>query len=107
MTIYDKAAWQIDHGVSPKLAVEHFELVFRWLEKKGMLSAEGKEILDIGIDDSASLNERYLEEEGIQFLDQYYDVLITKSKYDVAVEEKLLEECYSQFHSASAHDSFG
>ena len=57
MIIIDKAVWQIDGGVPEELVVNHFKTVFLWLEKHDMLSVEGKEELEDGIDDCASLNE--------------------------------------------------
>ncbi|MDE6642198.1 MAG: hypothetical protein K2K63_16935 [Acetatifactor sp.] len=73
MLIFDKAAWQIDGGVPEELVVSHFKIVFLWLDKHDMLSAEGKEELEDGIDDCVSLNEELVTEDGIDFLENCYD----------------------------------
>jgi len=73
MVIIDKAAWQIDGGVPEELVVKHFQAVFLWLDRHGMLSDEGQEELSDGIDDCASLNEDLLTSEALVFLEQCYD----------------------------------
>ena len=97
MKIFDKAAWQIDGGVSFNDVKRHFELVIKWLEKRNLLSSDGREISDIGVDESFSLNESMVTGEGADFLEQYYDELIKRSQYDTSVEEKLLTDFYLQF----------
>ena len=41
MKIYDKAIWQIDGGIPSNLVVNHFKIVFTWLEKHDMLNEIG------------------------------------------------------------------
>jgi len=100
LKIYDKAVWQIDGGIPFELVVNHFKIVFSWLKKHDMLSEIGKEELDEGIDCEASLNEEQLTNEGIDFLDKYYDkflMAIAKEKYgkDNAIEE--LDKFYKEY----------
>lgn len=73
MKIIDKAVWQIDGGVSEELVVKHFTAVFLWLDQHEMLSDEGKEELDDGIDSCASLNEDLVTLEALGFLEKCYD----------------------------------
>ena len=73
MEIFDKASWQIDGGIPEELVVRHFNNVFCWLDNHGMLSEEGKEELEDGIDDSASLNDELVTEDGAKFLREHYD----------------------------------
>ena len=100
LKIFDKAEWQIDGGIPEDLVVNHFNLVFAWLDKHEMLSDEGKEELEFGIDSEASLNEELLTRDGIKFLDEYYDdflALISKDKYgkDASIDE--LDRLYKKF----------
>lgn len=81
MRIIDKAAWQIDGGLQEETVVKHFKNVFTWLNLHGMLSEEGKEELEGGIDDSASLNEDLVTSEGLDFLEKYYDHYIASIEY--------------------------
>ena len=76
MKIFDKAAWHIDAGESPDEVLEKFQLIFKYLEKKGMLSEDGKEILEIGIDSSVSLNESMVTPAGKTYLEAKYDSLL-------------------------------
>ena len=101
--IYDKAEWQIDGGIPSELVVNHFKIVFTWLKKQDMLSEEGKEELEDGIDSEASLNEELLTQEGTSFLDKYYDkflMVIAKEKYgiDSAIEE--LDRLYKEYKNS-------
>lgn len=97
MIIYDKAMWQIDNGISDETVKRHFDLVFNWLAEKEMLSNEGKEVLNIGIDSSISLNEKMVNQRGNEFLNKYYDNLIRQSNYDVLSEKGILDKMYSDF----------
>lgn len=99
MNIYDKAMWQIDAGVSKEKAVEHFVLVFEWLAEKELLSTEGKEMIEIGIDESISLHEGMVNEQGNAFLSKYYDKIISESNYDINLEKNLLDTYYSEFYN--------
>lgn len=97
MKIFDKAAWQIDGGISEEIVIAHFTAILEWLQSMNMLSADGEEILEIGIDDSVSLNEKMLSEEGNEFLTKYYDEIIAKSKYISTVVKDLLDSYYKEF----------
>ena len=97
MRIFDKAAWQIDNGVPYEIVEEHFSLVFNWLNEQGLLSADGKEILDIGIDESVSLSDSLVTEDGAKFLEMFYEAMITQSSYDVSTEKQLLPEMYTKY----------
>ena len=59
--------------------IKKFSLIFDFLEKEGMLTDEGKEILELGIDTSISLHERMVNEKGKIFLDEKYDFLLSLS----------------------------
>ncbi|MBO5004018.1 MAG: hypothetical protein J6D03_01945 [Clostridia bacterium] len=100
LKIFDKAQWQIDGGITEELVVNQFNLVFLWLDKHKMLSDEGKEELEFGIDCEASLNEELLTIEGVDFLDKYYDdflAVISKDRYgkDDSIDE--LDNLYKKF----------
>lgn len=100
LKIFDKAQWQIDGGIPEELVINHFNLVFIWLDKHEMLSDEGKEELEFGINSEASLNEELLTIDGVKFLDKYYDdflAAISKNKYgkDDSIDE--LDRFYKKF----------
>lgn len=77
MKIYDKAAWHIDGGEKKEDVLKRFSIIFSYLAKNNMLTDEGKEILELGIDSSVSLHERMVNESGKTFLDNEYDILLS------------------------------
>lgn len=102
MIIIDKAAWQIDGGVPEELVVNHFKTVFLWLKRHDMLSDEGEEEFEDGIDDCASLNEDLITKEGIEFLEKCYDdylKVIAKDKYGIDYNGYELEKIYNQYNA--------
>ena len=76
MKVYDKAAWHIDNGENKDDVLKRFSIVFKYLAEKNMLTSEGREILDLGIDSSVSLHERMVNSEGQKLLDSKYDTLL-------------------------------
>lgn len=78
MTIYDKVQWHIDGGESREDVISKFNSVFSFLAQNQMLSEEGKEQLECGIDSSASLHEDLVNEVGNRFLKKYYDNVINE-----------------------------
>ena len=100
MEIFDKAAWQIDGGVPADLVVSHFNTVFKWLNDHEMLSDEGIEEFEDGIDEEASLNENLVTEEGASFLHAHYDDYlraIAEDKYGSDENGEELEKIYQQY----------
>lgn len=87
MEIFDKAMWHIDNGENPKDVVAKFNTVFGFLNKHHMLSTEGIELYELGIDSSISLHERLVNSIGAAFLKEYYDSLICLNFKDI--EKKL------------------
>ena len=95
--IIDKASWQIDNGADKKNVIEHFIFIFKWLDKNNLLTSDGKEMLDIGIDASISLNEKMVTEKALKFLEEYYDEYIKNIQYGIKEDEKLLDKYYKDF----------
>jgi len=97
LQIIDKAAWQIDNGVQPSVVITHFKRLFSWLAAKDMLTAEGKEVFEIGIDDSASLHERLVTPEALAFLLSAYDEYIKNNAYGTDTDSSVLESVYAGY----------
>lgn len=76
MKVYDKAQWHIDNGENSSEVIAKFQEVFSFLNAHKMLSTDGLEIFEFGVDGSISLNEKMVTEEGQNFLDKYYDTVI-------------------------------
>lgn len=94
MKIFDKAQWHIDAGEDENQVINRMKVVFKFLDEKGMLTDDGKEIFEIGIDSSASLNEEMVTKKGYAFLDNYYDKVIGLKFEQITLE---LERLYDKF----------
>ena len=103
MKIIDKAAWQIDGGVPADKTVRHFACVFEWLSRHGLLTEEGEEELEDGIDDTASLNDELVSEQGIAFLESCYDDYLraVKDRYGEDENGVLLEGIWQKYTQAT------
>lgn len=104
MKIIDKAVWQIDGGVPADKVEAHFRTVFAWLGAHGMLTGDGEEELEDGIDDCASLNDELLNERGMDFLESCYDDYLKAvgSCYGQDADGRLLGEIYARYEQTLA-----
>lgn len=91
MKIYDKAQWHIDAGEDSHEVIEKFKKLFSFLASHNMLSDDGLEIFEFGMDSSVSLNEKMVSEEGKQFLEKCYDEVINCNAQSI---EEELEQKY-------------
>ena len=91
MIIFDKAAWHIDAGEERDEVISKFNDVFAFLYEKNLLSDDGIELYELGIDQSCSLNDSMVTEEGANFLEKYYDQIIN---YSHEVIKNKLSELY-------------
>lgn len=76
MKIFDKAQWHIDNGENQLEVIAKFQKVFLFLNTHHMLSLDGLEVYELGIDSSISLNEKMVTQEGFDFLNKYYDEVV-------------------------------
>ena len=97
--VYDKAAWHIDAGENKREVLSKLKIVFQFLNKKGMLNDDGKEILKSGIDESVSIHEGLLTKEGCKFMDKYYDKVINESSSDVLAALQIYYTRYAKTES--------
>ncbi len=104
MKIIDKAAWQIDGGVPDDIVVSHFNIVFSWLLHHDMLTEDGIEEYEDGIDDCASLNDELVNETGIEFLEKCYDEYlkaVAKEFYGKDLGGEILNNIYAEYVKAN------
>ena len=94
LKIYDKAQWHIDAGEDSRAVIAKFDAVFAFLNTNNLLTDEGKEIIELGIDSSVSIHERMLTEKGKRFMDACYDKVIN---YDADKIASALEREYTSF----------
>ena len=95
-TTYDKVSWHFPDGKNcPSLeaAKVHFDVVMRWLESQNLLSPEGREAIEIGIDSDFSLTSYMLTDTGNQLLVACYAEWVRTIQYGARPSVKLLEDC--------------
>lgn len=94
MMIYDKASWHIDAGEPSGPVVEKFRSVMSFLHDNHLLSADGEELFELGVDRSISLHDKMVNSQGKEFLDSHYDSIIdlpsenTRSALEVLFSQK-------------------
>ncbi len=96
--VYDKVAWQLDGGMNEEIVLAHFKFIMDWCHKTGLLSPEGEEIYELGIDDSCSLHQRMFNEKGNLFMQEYYDKIADYSDKD-AESLNVLFNSFKEYHS--------
>ncbi|XOJ01570.1 hypothetical protein ACMX2M_07505 [Paenibacillus polymyxa] len=70
IVVYDKASWHLESD-SPT-GLEHLRVIMDWLEQQELLSDDGLEIFELGVDQEFSLTSEMVTEEGKELLDSYY-----------------------------------
>lgn len=75
--VYDKANWHLINDMSKELVLKHFSFIMNWANNNQLLSDEGKEILELGVDESISLHSRMFNERGNKFMENFYDKYIS------------------------------
>ena len=85
LKIYDKAKWHIDAGEDSGVVIDKLKAVLEFLDKEGMLTSEGKEILDLGVDSSVSIHERMLTDKGRNFMEANYDKIMYLSAKNITI----------------------
>ena len=101
---YDKVSWHFPDGTNcPSLeaAKVHFDVVMRWLESRNLLSAEGREAMQIGIDSDFSLTSYMLTDKGNQLLATCYAEWASTVRYGTQPSVRLLEDCLRRIESGN------
>jgi hypothetical protein len=89
LVVYDKVSWHFPEGKDcPSLsaAKKHFEVLMNWLKQNHLLSNEGEEIFELGIDADFSINSSMLSQEGQKIMDEIYSSWLGGINYDDNVD---------------------
>lgn len=89
--VYDKASWHIDAGEPKSNVLAHFGFIMNWCKKNNLLSDEGEEILELGVDSSISIHSRMLNECGNLFMKKYYDTFISAQSEQSSEMDEILK----------------
>ena len=86
LVVYDKIQWHLneDHD----MAINRMKTLLSFLNEKGLLSEEGKEILEFGVDESTSVHERMLTDDGKDFMDACYDKALGSKNFSDALSQE-------------------
>ena len=98
-TTYDKVSWHFPDGEScPSLeaAKVHFGVLMDWLESQHLLSEEGREAMEVGIDSDFSLTSYMLTDRGNRLLTACYAEWTRTVRYGVPPSMSVLEDCLHQ-----------
>jgi hypothetical protein len=94
ITVYDKVSWHYPEGKncpSVEAAKVHLSAVMKWLNKNNLLSEEGKEIFEIGVDVDFSITSSMLNEKGNDVLKKYYSSWLKTVDYSKNIDLKILD----------------
>ena len=92
---YDKVSWHFPDGENcPNLesAKVHFDVVMHWLESYNLLSAEGHEAMEVGIDSDFSLTSYMLTDKGNELLTTGYAEWVSTIQYGTRPSVRFLED---------------
>ena len=93
---YDKVRWHFPEGKGcPSLedAKIHFSVVMKWLKDNDLLSVEGIEAAETGIDSDFALTSHMLTAKGNRILDRCYSVWVSTIRYGEKPSVELLDKC--------------
>lgn len=93
---YDEVQWHYPDGKGcPGLdaAKIHFRVVTGWLKENGLLSPEGVESVDSGIDSDFALTTHMLTPRGIRILEKCYPQWLRTVHYGETPTTDLLDRC--------------
>ena len=93
---YDKVRWHFPEGNGcPSLdaAKIHFQVVMKWLKDKDLLSAEGIEAVENGIDSDYSLTAHMLTPKGNKIIERCYSIWVSSITYEKQPSTRILDRC--------------
>ena len=99
---YDKLSWHFPDGKGcPDLATAriHFDIVMSWLEKKNLLSPEGHEVMEIGVDSDFALTSEMVTDLGNRVLATCYDDWLRGVEYGTQPSIDSLDICLVRINS--------
>lgn len=92
---YDKVSWHFPDGKNcPNLdaAKVHFDALMHWLKSQDLLSEEGQEAVDAGVDSDFAITSHMLTGKGNRLLKSCYAEWARTVKYGVQPSMSILED---------------
>lgn len=94
MEVYDKVSWHYPEGKncpSIEAAKKHFIKIMDWLSKNNLLSDDGKEVLELGIDSDFSFTSSMLTDQGNETIKKYYSKWMKTIEYHSDISTDYLD----------------
>ena len=94
-TTYDKVSWHFPDGKSCRnleAAQIHFDALMSWLQSQYLLSEEGREVMEFGVDSDFSLTSYMLTDMGNRLLTACYAEWVSTVTYGVRPSMGSLED---------------
>ena len=94
-TTYDKVSWHFPDGKdcpSLEAAKVHFDVLMEWLQSRHLLSEEGQEAMEFGIDSDFSLTSYMLTDRGNRLLTACYAEWASTVTYGVRPSMSAIED---------------
>ena len=101
--VYDKVSWHFPEGEKcPNLdtAKAHLIAIMKWLKENNLLSDEGKEIFELGIDSDFSLTSSMLTEKGNEIIKKGYTEWLKKIDYQSDVDLRFWDEILNEIQKS-------
>ena len=95
MATYDKVSWHFPDGekcTDVGVAKIHFKVLMLWLKKQDLLSEEGREAMDAGVDSEFALTSYMLTSKGNRLLENCYADWARTVTYGVEPSMSILED---------------
>ena len=96
MKIYDKVQWHLDAGENKETVVSRFKEMFKLLNQYNLLTDDGLEIYDLGIDADVSIHEYLINDKGNKFFEMYYDEMINLNTSEIQKQFEKFLECFDK-----------
>jgi hypothetical protein len=96
--VYDKVKWHYPEGKGcPDIesAKQHFSAVMKWLNKNNLLSEEGDELFELGVDSDFSITSSMLSEKGNKILQKKYSKLLKNIDYSKKPTKEYIDKYLS------------
>ena len=93
--VYDKVSWHYPEGKNcPNLeaAKVHFVALMGWSKENHLLSTEGEEILEVGVDSDFSITSSMFNAQGNDLLEKSYSSWLKTIDYSGDIDLKVLDD---------------
>lgn len=96
--VYNKVAWHSELE-DEAIVIRHFCFIMKWLHDNQLLSEEGEELYELGVDEDSVLHKGMLRPLGNEFMSKYYEQFMNASAADKSDMDKALAALKANYDS--------